>query len=54
MEVVSETKLINYVFLLGELAQPDPKHVPKSMVKLLLNVLIAPKKREGLYMTDPV
>lgn len=45
MEVVDETKLMNYIFLLGELAQPNPKHVSKSMIKLLLNVLIAPKKR---------
>lgn len=48
-EIQNVEKLINYIFLLGEFAQAAPTCVTKNDVKMLENILLSPRKREGLY-----
>jgi hypothetical protein len=46
-EIQNTELLIKHIFLVGEFAQAAPKSVTKSDIKLLQNLLLSPRKREG-------
>ena len=46
-EIQSTEMLIKHIFMVGEFAEASPRSVSKSDIKLLQNLLLSPRKREG-------
>lgn len=46
-EIQSTEILIKHILMVGELAQAAPKSINQSHIKLLQNLLLSPRKREG-------